>query len=49
MAEGLFINTKCEICDGKHFNKKDKQMMLCDMCDRGFHRCCLKQTWIRVR
>ena len=46
LAEGLFINTKCEICDGKHFNKKDKQMMLCDMCDRGFHRCCLKQTWI---
>ena len=30
LAEGLFINTKCEICDGKHFNKKDKQMMLCD-------------------
>ena len=26
--------------------KKDKQMMLCDMCDNGFHRCCLKQTWI---
>jgi hypothetical protein len=46
LAEGLFINTKCEICDGKHFNKKDKQMMLCDMCDKGFHRCCLKQTWI---
>ena len=49
MAEGLFINTKCEICDGKHLNKKDKQLMLCDICDNGYHRCCLKQTWIRVR
>ena len=46
IASGTFLDTCCEICNGKHFNQSSNQMLLCDMCDQGFHRKCIGQTWM---
>jgi hypothetical protein len=46
IASGTFLDTCCEICKGKHFNQSSNQMMLCDICDQGFHRKCIGQTWV---
>jgi len=46
LAEGMFINTHCEVCNSKHFNKSDKQMLICDHCDKGYHRSCIGQKWV---
>ena len=46
VASGTFLDTGCDVCKSKHFNASSKQMLLCDMCDRGFHRKCIGQTWM---
>ena len=46
IATGTFLDTCCEICNGKHFNQSSNQMLLCDICDQGFHRKCIGQTWM---
>ncbi len=38
IASGTFLDAKCEVCKGKHFNKSPQQMLLCDLCDQGFDR-----------
>ena len=46
IAEGTFLDTGCEVCKSKHFNQSNNQMLLCDMCDQGFHRKCIGQKWM---
>jgi hypothetical protein len=46
IAVGTFLDTCCDICSGKHFNQSSNQMLLCDVCDKGFHRKCIGQTWM---
>ena len=46
IATGTFLDTCCEICNCKHFNQSSNQMLLCDICDQGFHRKCIGQTWM---
>jgi hypothetical protein len=46
IATGTFLDTCCDICNGKHFNQSSNQMLQCDICDKGFHRKCIGQTWI---
>ena len=46
IASGTFLDTCCEVCKSKHFNQSSNQMLLCDMCDQGFHRKCIGQTWM---
>ena len=46
VATGTFLDTSCQICNGKHFNQTTHQMLLCDICDEGYHRTCIGQRWI---
>ena len=46
IATGTFLDTSCQTCNGKHFNQTTHQMLLCDICDEGYHRTCIGQRWI---
>ena len=46
IASGTFLDTSCQVCSGKHFNQSSHQMLLCDICDEGYHRTCIGQKWI---
>jgi hypothetical protein len=45
IEEGQFFDTACVVCKSKHFDRATKVMLICDVCQKGYHKTCIGQTW----
>ena len=45
IEEGQFFDTACVVCKSNHFDRATKVMLICDVCQKGYHKTCIGQTW----
>ena len=44
-TESVYEDALCQVCHLVHPDKYEQTMLLCDKCDRGYHRGCLNPKW----